>query len=1268
MRQSENAPDAISAQEQSGRHSPQKLTPPTVYVLGVILFLALVTGAFIAETLTYEHHMTEVRAQVQKHLYATRDRIENNLTSDIQLSKGMVAAIAADPNMDQETFEKAATVVMSKSGQLKGISAAPGMVIRYISPMEGNEAAYGLNLSEQEEKFVALERLRRTGKIVLVGPVELYTGGSAFIARMPVYLTDEEEPYFWGLISAVIDEQNLYLNSGIVNHNMPIELAIRGHNALGAEGDVFFGRASLFNEDPVLSEIHLPTGSWQLAAVATPDLMNPGFIWPMRAGFVVLTLVVLAAYLAMAKTVRQATLVQLQLRDSLIALHERETLLRTVVDEMPDVLVLKDRHGKFLLGNQAVARLYNTTPEEMVGKDDADFGVPQEMSDFFRENVQAVIASGETETIYEDSTDAVTGGVRHFKSIKHPFKDVEGNDQVLVIAHDITDIVDAQHRVAANEAKLSNILDNVDAYIFLKDSDGKYLFANQKVLDLWGVSMDEVVGYTDDKFFDAEAVALIQKNDRRVFDEERTIREEESATNLRDGSVATYRTTKLPLRREDGSIYALCGISVDISEIKRIEHALRESEQRFKVAGKAAYDLIYEWDVATDNLCWFGDIDRILGFKPGDISHEIDNWLALIHPDDQAQLAGAVEQHRNSTQPINYEYRVRHKDGTYRYWSDHALPLLDEHRKPYKWIGVCTDITTQKQQQHELEFSAYHDRLTSLPNRLLLSDRLRQVMSQEARRGQSLAVVYIDLDGFKDVNDTYGHEVGDRLLVAIANRFQRVLREGDTVSRLGGDEFVAVLIDIETTASAIPMLRRLLKVIAEPVLVDNLALQVSASLGVSFYPQVDDVDADQLLRQADQAMYQAKLEGKNRYHFFDAEHDRSLRGQHEIVERIGEALLRGEFELYYQPKVNMRTGQVLGVEALIRWNHPVEGHLQPGAFLPVIEDHSLSIELGEWVINQALKQLQCWKRMGLDIPVSVNIGGLQLQQGSFAEHLQRLLSHYPDVDPGSLELEVLETSALQDIVKVSKVMQACQLMGVNFSLDDFGTGYSSLTYLKSLPAAVLKIDRSFVRDMLEDPDDLAILEGVVGMAAAFRRQVIAEGVERVEHGKLLLQLGCELGQGYAIARPMPASELPQWIETWQPPHAWRAQKPISRDDLSLLFAAIEHKAWLRALERYLTGDVENTPPLSPDNCRFGQWLHSEGERRYGSTALFSEVVELHRQVHLTGQEICRLFEANEALAAQAMLGDLSDLSDDLLSCLEVLLNGYSLERVSVVTD
>ena len=457
-----------------------------------------------------------------------------------------------------------------------------------------------------------------------------------------------------------------------------------------------------------------------------------------------------------------------------------------------------------------------------------------------------------------------------------------------------------------------------------------------------------------------------------------------------------------------------------------------------------------------------------------------------------------------------------------------------------RYVALFSDITSIKAHQSQLEHIAHFDALTNLPNRVLLSDRLQQAMAQEQRRQQQLAVVYLDLDGFKAINDRHGHQTGDRVLITLAQRMKDALREGDTMARIGGDEFVAVLIDLQNTQASEPLLQRLLAAAAEPVLVGELSLQVSASLGVTFYPQAHEIDADQLLRQADQAMYQAKLAGKNRYHVFDAAQDISLRSHHENVERIRLALERGEFMLHYQPKVNMHSGVVIGAEALIRWRHPEKGLLAPAMFLPAIEDHPLAVEVGEWVIDNALTQIESWHAAALDLPVSVNICARQLQQANFVERLQTILARHPQVNPNSLELEVLETSALADMAQVSHVIEDCAKMGVSFALDDFGTGYSSLTYLKRLRVALLKIDQSFVRDMLDDPDDLAILKGVIGLAAAFKREVIAEGVETIAHGTALLQLGCELAQGYGIARPMPPEQMPEWVAEWQPDVAWCA--------------------------------------------------------------------------------------------------------------------------------
>jgi diguanylate cyclase (GGDEF)-like protein/PAS domain S-box-containing protein len=564
------------------------------------------------------------------------------------------------------------------------------------------------------------------------------------------------------------------------------------------------------------------------------------------------------------------------------------------------------------------------------------------------------------------------------------------------------------------------------------------------------------------------------------------------------------------------------------------------------------------------------------------------------------------------------------------------------------YVALFTDITSAKEHQGQLERFAHFDALTGLPNRVLLADRLQQAILQSQRRGLSLAVLYLDLDGFKAVNDQHSHSVGDELLIALAQRMKSALRDGDTLARIGGDEFVAVLADLEQAQDFEAVIHRLLQAAAEPVVLGNAILQVSASIGVTQYPQ-DASDADQLMRHADQAMYTAKLSGKNRCHHFDVAQDAAVKTLRDDLEHIRRALDQGEFTLYYQPKVNMKSGEVVGAEALIRWNHPERGLLSPAAFLPIIENHPISIELGEWVIDSALAQMETWLALDLQVPVSVNIGVRQLQRGDFVARLTTLLQAHPNVPPLSLELEVLETSAMEDIAQVSSVMHACRALGVGFALDDFGTGYSSLTYLKHLPAELLKIDQSFVRDMLDDPDDLAIVESVIGLANAFRRNVIAEGVETAAHGELLLTLGCELAQGYGIARPMPGSDIPSWLQRWRPHASWTAwrDRSLSRGDKAVVFVEVGHRHWLRSLEAYFMGDRTAPPPMEASECHFGRWQISEGQPVYGKHAAYRNLVALHDQVHRQAKDLVTFAQNDGQTRALAGVAELRLMLDEL---------------------
>jgi diguanylate cyclase (GGDEF)-like protein/PAS domain S-box-containing protein len=452
-------------------------------------------------------------------------------------------------------------------------------------------------------------------------------------------------------------------------------------------------------------------------------------------------------------------------------------------------------------------------------------------------------------------------------------------------------------------------------------------------------------------------------------------------------------------------------------------------------------------------------------------------------------------------------------------------------------VLVISDITVQQAQRERLERQAHFDELTRLPNRARLSELLDDAMRAADRDGFLLAVCYLDLDRFKPVNDRFGHAAGDRLLAELAGRLRSALRSrdqwADSAARLGGDEFV-LLLRAGTLEEARLAVERVLRVVSQPYVVDAAqdAVQVTASMGATVYP-LDKSDADTLLRHADHAMYGAKQSGRNGYLFFDPEHRRRTEQRVMAIGRIQEALDQQEFILYYQPKVCMRSGRVLGFEALLRWEHPQQGLVAPMQFLPLIENTGLTSRVGDWVLSQALEHLSQWRRDGLDFSVSVNVSARHLQEPDFAQRLSELLARHSAPLAKHLEIEMLETAAHADIEATSALVARCQAIGVRFALDDFGTGYSTLTYLKRLPVDVLKIDRSFVHHMLDDTQDRAIVEGVIGLARTFGCTVVAEGVESPAQARTLLELGCDIGQGTGIAAPMPAALVANWVRDYK---------------------------------------------------------------------------------------------------------------------------------------
>lgn len=534
---------------------------------------------------------------------------------------------------------------------------------------------------------------------------------------------------------------------------------------------------------------------------------------------------------------------------------------------------------------------------------------------------------------------------------------------------------------------------------------------------------------------------------------------------------------------------------------------------------------------------------------------------------------------------------------------------------------------------------------------MLLGDRLRQALAITRRNGALLAVVHLSLDEMRPLIDSHGLARGEAWRAEISQRLQQGLRGGDSAAQISHDEFVLLLGEITDLPQLERALHRIQQLIATP-----------ASLGVAITP-TGGTDAATLLRHANQALLRARQDGGNTCRMFDMSLDSQACQQQDHLIRIALALAHAEFLLHYQPRVNMRSGTVTGLEALIRWQHPERGLLMPQDFLPQTEGHPANLVLCNWAIDEALQQAGRWAAQGIALPISVNLSAQQLQQTDFVPRLAERLAHaraqFPRLQPAALELEIREAAALADIANVARIIDDCLALGVSCAIDDFGASYSSLTALKRLQAQALKVDQSLVRDMLENTDDLAIVEGVVGLTTAFQRKVIAEGVESIQHGMMLMHLGCDLAQGYGIARPMPAAEVPLWLASFQPPPAWSdsLSYPWQREDFPLLAVEFDHQHWLSCLQERLAAQhplQADDDFFDPASGRFGTWYKQHGQAKFGHLAEFTQVGQLHEHVYRLGKRIAQLYEGHQPDMAQALLPHLQTANENLYTGLAEL--------------
>jgi diguanylate cyclase (GGDEF)-like protein/PAS domain S-box-containing protein len=603
-----------------------------------------------------------------------------------------------------------------------------------------------------------------------------------------------------------------------------------------------------------------------------------------------------------------------------------------------------------------------------------------------------------------------------------------------------------------------------------------------------------------------------------------TIGEETAIESLKRG--ATDYVLKTNLARLGPAVLRAVQEAAQRAARVQAEKALLESNERLQMVALATNDALWDWDLVT-NTVWRNEGFRArFGYDDKDLAGHSDFWASHIHRDDRAQVLTKIRSAIDSGHRFwSDEYRFLRADGTAAYVLDRGYVLHDANGKAIRMIGAMMDITEKMRYQEQLERQTNYDALTGLPNRSLLKDRLEQTLAQAQRYSRAAMVAFIDLDNFKLINDSLGHTVvGDGLLRAVGDRLQTCVRKGDTVARSGGDEFVLILTQQENEAVNYQVIERVMSSVSEPYVIDGQDLRVTCSVGLSLYPQ-DGADGDTLLRAADAAMYRAKELGKNNFQFYAKEMTAKIGDRLTLEAGLRRALDRGEFLLHYQPQVELQHGQIIGMEALIRWQHPELGMVSPAKFIPIAEETGLIEPIGAWVLHTACAQNKAFQDAGLPaVTIAVNLSPRQFRQKNLVESVRAILNA-TGLDPRHLELEITEGMVMQNAEEVISTLSKLEGMRLQLSVDDFGTGYSNLSYLKRFPVHRLKIDKSFVGDIGTDPDGTAIAQSVIALGHSLNLKVIAEGVETAAQLAFLRQAGCDEAQGYYFFKPLPHSEL-----------------------------------------------------------------------------------------------------------------------------------------------
>ncbi|GGC05894.1 hypothetical protein GCM10011352_35130 [Marinobacterium zhoushanense] len=810
-----------------------------------------------------------------------------------------------------------------------------------------------------------------------------------------------------------------------------------------------------------------------------------------------------------ASRTRELTETESKLRHSL-------KLNESILDASAAAILAFREDGQCILANPAAERMTGGTEQQLLAQ---NFYQLESWTDSgLVEAARRVLSAHTTETFERRFTTSFNA---HLWAEVHLSRfDIDGNRHLLLMMQDITDKCMAEEILASREHAYRTLTNNLPDTVIRFDTRGEVLYVNPAMERLLPNRLANAGNETQDPAFSTGSFTLLQEQARRIAAGGKST-EVDMVFNAEDGNRRHYAVRIVPEPGPDGAPISVLAVGRDLTDLKRAEEELRLAASVFHSSAEG----VIITDACGRIISVNPAFTEITGYTAAEALGNKPSMLKSDH--QQPEFYRAMWDVLLTNGQWQGELWNRRKGGqVYLEWL--TINRIDDSLgDPVRYVAVFHDITEIRRKDEHIQHLAFHDALTGLPNRELLLERLGQALGRSFREAQRLSVTFIDLDRFKGINDALGHDVGDNLLQQVGDRIRRCLRSTDTVARVGGDEFLVLMENLTSARDCATKAQQLLDEIARPINLPGYKLEISASMGMAFYPEDSDKPLE-LMKRADMAMYAAKAAGGNTYRFFRQEMLERTTRRLTLEIDLRRAIANSELELHYQPKIDLNSGGLTGVEALLRWRHPLHGMQAPGEFIPLAEENSLICDIGIWVIEEACRQSAKWRSRGLDFRIAVNISARQLESGDLYQQLCSL-AHLHGTTPAQLELELTESSLMENPEGVTGQLNQLRQAGVRIAVDDFGTGYSSLAYLRRLPIDILKIDRSFVSDAIADEEDAQIIKTILALGQSLKLAVVAEGVESRSQAELLQTLGCDQVQGYLYARPMPAAELEDWL-------------------------------------------------------------------------------------------------------------------------------------------